>query len=118
MQYFLEYAAQFLGNTGNYKSFGDSKFIPRTTGEAFGKLAATSPEAKKFYEATKGAIFSAADVGKLSLGYPPEHISAYYPDSEGITKDDIVAVANFMEEKRLLAVCNCSQNLGKVRTNC
>jgi hypothetical protein len=23
---FLDYAAQFLGNTGNYKSFGDSKF--------------------------------------------------------------------------------------------
>ena len=23
---FLDYAAQFLGNCGNYKSFGDSKF--------------------------------------------------------------------------------------------
>ncbi len=26
---FLQYAVQFLGNSGNYKSFGDSKFIPR-----------------------------------------------------------------------------------------
>ena len=26
---YLNYAAQFLGNLGNYKSFGDSKFVPR-----------------------------------------------------------------------------------------
>src|SRR5437016_3702138 len=31
---FLEYAAQFLGNCGNYKGFGDSKFIPRISAEA------------------------------------------------------------------------------------
>lgn len=108
MKYFLEYAAHFLGNCGNFKSFGDSKILPRAKKESFDALAATSPEAKKFYDATSGQIFSAPDVGKLSLGYPPEHVSAYYPDSKNITKADIDAVASFMEEKKLLAVSTSS----------
>lgn len=104
LQYFLEYAAQFLGNTGNFKSFGDSKILPRAKQESFDALAATSSKAQQFYKATEGAIFSAPDNGKLALGYPPEHISAYYPDSPNITKADIDAVAAFTEEKKLLVV--------------
>jgi dipeptidyl-peptidase-3 len=102
----LEYATQFLGNCGNFKSFGDSKFIPRASEAAFAALAATSPKANEYYRATKGAIFSAENAGLMQLGYPPDHVSAYYPDSEGITKDDIVVVAAFMEDKKLLAVCS------------
>lgn len=100
---FLQYAAQFLGNSGNYKSFGDSKFLPRAPESAFAALASTSPEAEKHYKATGGAIFSADKPGTLHLGYTDEgHLTMYYPDSPDITKDEIAGVAKWMEKKGLL----------------
>src|SRR5437660_360058 len=44
LKYFLEYSAQFLGNCGNYKGFGDAKFLPRADESAFAALASTSPQ--------------------------------------------------------------------------
>ena len=102
---FFEYTTQFLGNSGNYKSFGDSKFVPRCEEKVFKALAATSPEAEKYYEATKGAIFSSNNLGIMHLGYPEEgHLTNYYPASKGITKAEIEAVGVWMGEKGLLAV--------------
>ncbi|UKZ53764.1 hypothetical protein TrVGV298_007563 [Trichoderma virens] len=100
---FLEYVAMFLGNMGNYKSFGDAKFIPRCSEKTVSALAATSPEAQKFYDATKGAIFSHEDPASMHLGFlDAGHMTTYYPDSKGITKSEIEAVSAWMEEKRLL----------------
>lgn len=100
---FLQYSAQFLGNNGNYKSFGDSKFIPRAPESAFAALAATSPVAEGFYKATKGAIFSSHNAALMHLGYPEQgHMTTYYPDSTDITKDEIDAVSAWMEKKGLL----------------
>lgn len=93
----------FLGNNGNYKSFGDSKFLPRCSEKSVAALAATSPEASKFYEATRGGIFSHDEPGKLHLGFPDAgHMSTYYPDSSKITKDEIEGVSAWMETKGLL----------------
>ena len=101
--HFLEYAAMFLGNNGNYKSFGDSKFIPRCSEKSVAALAATSPEAAKFYEATNGALFSHDKPGMMHLGFPDGgHMSTYYPDSSSITKGEIEAVSNWMGSKGLL----------------
>lgn len=103
MKHYLEYAGQFLGNCGNYKGFGDSKFIPRSEESAFAALAATTPEAKKFYDATKGAIFSSNVPGHMHLGYLDEgHMTTYYPDSPSITKAEISAVSDWCGEKGLL----------------
>lgn len=103
LQQFLEYSAQFLGNNGNYKSFGDSKFIPRCPESAVAALATTSSEAKRFYEATKGGIFSSDKPGLMHLGYPHEgHMTTYYPESSDITKDEIDGVADWMGDKGLL----------------
>ncbi|KAH6636664.1 peptidase family M49-domain-containing protein [Chaetomium tenue] len=100
---FLEYAAQFLGNSGNYKSFGDSKFLPRCDESVFASLASTSPEAEAHYKATNGAIFSSDKQGLLHLGFTDEgHLTTYYPDSAEITKDEIAAVSKWMEDKGLL----------------
>lgn len=100
---FLQYAAQFLGNSGNYKSFGDSKFLPRCDESVFASLASTSPEAEKQYKATNGAIFASDKQGLLHLGFPDEgHLTTYYPDSPEITKDEIGAVSKWMEDKGLL----------------
>ena len=100
---FLQYAAQFLGNSGNYKSFGDSKFIPRCDEKVFAALAATSPEAEKHYKATNAAVFASDKQGLLHLGFPEEgHLTTYYPDSPSITKAEIDAVAKWMQDKGLL----------------
>jgi dipeptidyl-peptidase-3 len=100
---FLEYAAMFLGNSGNYKSFGDSKFIPRCSEKSVAALAATDSTASKHYEATKGAIFSSDNSGMMHLGFPDAgHMTTYYPDSPSITKDEIEAVSAWMEKKGLL----------------
>lgn len=101
LKYFLEYAGQFLGNCGNYKGFGDSKFVPRA---CFDALAKVSPEVEAFYKATKGAIFSHDPPEIMHLGYPEQgHMTTYYPDSQNITKDEIQAVGDFLEQKKLLA---------------
>ncbi|KJZ73541.1 hypothetical protein HIM_07097 [Hirsutella minnesotensis 3608] len=103
LTHFLEYAAMFLGNLGNYKSFGDSKFLPRCGEKSVAALAAASPEASKYYEATKGAIFSSDKPAAMHLGFPDAgHMSTYYPDSAGITKGDIEAVSDWMEKQGLL----------------
>lgn len=105
MKYFLEYASQFLGNCGNYKGFGDSKFVPRCEEKVFAALAATSPKGEKFYKETKGAIFSSNNEGLMHLGFLDDgHMTTYYPDSKGITKEDIGAVSKWMEKKKLLPV--------------
>jgi dipeptidyl-peptidase-3 len=105
LKYFLEYAACFLGNLGNYKSFGDVKFIPRCDAKVFEALATLSPKAKKHYDAINGAIFPAAEPGLMHLGFPEDgHLTTYYPDSPTITKSEIGAVGAFLESKGMLVV--------------
>lgn len=100
---FLEYAAMFLGNNGNYKSFGDSKILPRCSEKSVAALAATSPETAKLYETTNGAIFSHDKPGLLHFGFiDAGHMTMYYPDSPSITKDEIESVSAWMEKKGLL----------------
>ncbi|KAG6053989.1 hypothetical protein E4U17_004171 [Claviceps sp. LM77 group G4] len=100
---FLEYAAMFLGNNGNYKSFGDSKFLPRCSEKTVAALAETSPEAAKFYGATNGGIFSHDKPGLLHLGFTDAgHMTTYYPDSPSITQAEIAHVSKWMQKKRLL----------------
>ncbi|KAH7035302.1 dipeptidyl-peptidase [Microdochium trichocladiopsis] len=103
LSHFLQYAAQFLGNSGNYKSFGDSKFVPRSSEASFAAIAATSPDAEGFYKATNGGIFSAEKPGLMHLGFMDAgHMTTYYPNCTDITKAEIEAVSAFMEKKGLL----------------
>ncbi|TQS36493.1 hypothetical protein Golomagni_03056 [Golovinomyces magnicellulatus] len=103
-QRFLEYCAQFLGNCGNYKGFGDSKFLPRCEPRVFDSLAAASSQkAVEYYTATNGAIFSHENDRMMYLGYTDDgHMTTYYPDSKDITKSDITAVSEFLATKGLL----------------
>jgi dipeptidyl-peptidase-3 len=103
IKHFLEYAAQFLGNCGNYKGFGDAKFVPRADEKAFAALASVSPQANMHYKATNGAIFSSDPPGIMHLGYLDNgHMTTYYPNSPSITKEDIRAVSDFLEKKKLM----------------
>lgn len=104
MQKFLEYAAQFLGNLGNYKGFGDVKFIPRCAPEVIQSIASKIPEGKNLCERCISAMY--ADTkrsGLMHFGFPGEgHMSCYYPDSPDITKQEITQVGDFLAKKKLL----------------
>ncbi len=104
LQYVLQYFTQFLGNLGNYKSFGDAKFIPRCSPQTFAALAARDSVAKKSYEQCKSAIY--ADEGKpalLHFGFPSQgHMSTYYPASPGITREEIEKVGELLGSKGIL----------------
>lgn len=99
---YLNYAAQFLGNTGNYKSFGDSKFIPRIPQSKFAVLAKASPETEQLYRSIEKNLYESS-IAKMHLGYPDAgHVSTYYPDSPGITKAEIDYTSDFLKNKGLL----------------
>lgn len=103
LKHFLNFAAQFLGNTGNYKSFGDSKFIPRLPVDSFAALAATSERSAQLFGQVKDALYDISSVARLHLGYPEQgHVSTYYPDSATITTQEIATISDFFKEKQLL----------------
>lgn len=105
LRFFLEYAAQFLGNCGNYKGFGDSKFIPRLPVSALEALASVTPETKAAFQkanTTGGGIYETDQEPLMLLGYPQDrHMTTYYPESPSITKDEITAVGDVMEKHGL-----------------
>lgn len=103
---FLEYSAQFLGNLGNYKGFGDSKFLPRVALESLERLASISPSCRQAFDsaATTGTgLYETKDSRSMHLGYPQDgHLTTYYPNSPNITKEEIDCVGEALEEKKLL----------------
>lgn len=102
----LEYSAQFLGNAGNYKGFGDSKFIPRISPEALQTLASVNKETSELLKeaiGTGGGIYETKGEALMHLGYPEAgHMTTYYPDSPSITKEEISLIGDVLEEKKLL----------------
>ncbi|KAI5961071.1 YOL057W [Candida margitis] len=90
--YYLEYAAQFLDNLGNYKSFGDRKFIPRIGQDKLRQLIGKINDAdvSELYAKVENQIY---DTERGLLGYPDHGLlSNYYPHSATITKAEIDAV--------------------------
>ncbi|EME49997.1 hypothetical protein DOTSEDRAFT_68754 [Dothistroma septosporum NZE10] len=103
LKQFLNFAAQFIGNTGNYKSFGDSKFIPRVSADKVAALAKASSEAEKLWNQIKDAVYDSRSISRMHLGYLDEgHVSTYYPDSNDITKDDISYVSDWLKDQGLM----------------
>lgn len=105
LRFFLEYAVQFLGNCGNYKGFGDSKFIPRLPPSSLEALASATPETKAAFEKaskTGGGIYETKEQSLMHLGYPGAgHMTTYYPESPNISQDEITAIGDLMEQKGL-----------------
>lgn len=90
---YLEYASQFLSNLGNYKSFGDKKFIPGLSAAEFEKLvgATGNDELVNLYKSVEGPLY---DTKLGLLGWPEKgQLSNYYPFSVStITKEEVEAV--------------------------
>jgi dipeptidyl-peptidase-3 len=66
-------------------------------------IAKTTPESQKLWAKFKDNIYESEDAGYMHLGYPDAgHLSAYYPESPDITKEEITIVSDFLEGKKLL----------------
>ncbi|KAI7882816.1 dipeptidyl peptidase III [Mucor mucedo] len=99
---FLQYAAQFLGNLSNYKSFGDEKFIPRLSADDFEKIVrgSESEEAIGLFEQCRDELYNVEPTAHNLIGFPQDgHLSGYY--SPNITKDDILLIQGFCEQEKI-----------------
>ncbi|KAL0482509.1 dipeptidyl peptidase, partial [Acrasis kona] len=98
---FLQYAVNFYGNLGNYKSFGDTKFIPRIERDALAKIVSTSsPDTIKLFEACVDAMYS-LDEENLEIGFGKTTCSGYY--TKDVTKEDAELVQGFLEQQDISA---------------
>lgn len=101
---FREYAAQFLGNLGNYKGFGDVKFLPRCKKEDVEQLCKAAG-LQQCNAAVDGMFVDAQTTTQeaMLLGFPAKgHVSGYYPDSPDLTQGEIEAIGEFLGGKELL----------------
>lgn len=101
----LEYSAMFLVNLGNYKSFGDTKFLPRIPQETFEKVvdASGSPAARTIWPNVKADIYALEPVAALSLGKPDQgHVTNYY--SADVKSEDVADIQATLDEKKFSPV--------------
>lgn len=90
---YLEYASQFLSNLGNYKSFGDKKFVPKLDAASFAQLVAATGSADlvALYKSIETPLY---DTTVGLLGWPEKgQLSNYYPDCASvILKEEVEAI--------------------------
>jgi dipeptidyl-peptidase-3 len=99
---YLEYASQFLSNLGNYKSFGDKKFIPSIVEDEFAKLVASINDAgiTQLYDSVKSKIY---DTSAGLLGWRDQgHVSAYYPGVLYPSKSEIELINTALADQGLM----------------
>ncbi|SCU87324.1 LADA_0E03334g1_1 [Lachancea dasiensis] len=120
---YMEYVAQFLSNLGNYKSFGDLKFVPRTSVEYFlqllelagidklGKPTPASCPYSTWEEVIVKGIFHIDEKSAL-LGFPSKgHHSSYYfgdvgPDDMKLLKDEVFGKFKILPENTRIQKTN------------
>ncbi|KAI4468162.1 dipeptidyl peptidase iii-related [Holotrichia oblita] len=97
----LVYSAGVFCNAGNYKGFGDSKFIPGIEASQFEKIMKLSKiwnELEPLWEICKFAIYDLSP-GKTCLGYPPHGSTTYF--SKNFTSEDNDIVQKWMKRRQL-----------------
>ncbi|KAI9771636.1 MAG: hypothetical protein M1840_001851 [Geoglossum simile] len=93
---FLEYAATFLSNIGNYYGTGDQKFVPGLSLQSMEKLAGSNATLQEMFNYIAQPMLSTPP---YSLGYPGSQAqSAYYPGECTIAQDEIASVSRALED--------------------
>ena len=102
---YLVYCSGFYGNMGNYKGFGNSKFVPNMEEERMELLVKSSQAYKSspekmeaLWQSVKGPMFSLSDREK-QLGLGEKGITKYFTPNCGL--DDSQIVNQFMKTKNL-----------------
>lgn len=100
-QAFLVYSAGILDNMGNYKSFGDTKFIPNLPSEKFHTIIKSSKAYREENSKIRGLwkklerIMYALDDNLTSLGYSKNGVTTYF--SSNCDEEDARRVTEFMQ---------------------
>lgn len=101
--FFMDYAVHVLNNMGNFKSFGDTKFIPRLSPTDFEKIlkaSARSVEVLPLFAKVKDVIYTSDPEASLLIGYPADHhVSGYYDGP--VSKDDVDFVQGFLNKQAI-----------------
>ncbi|KAJ3251645.1 hypothetical protein HDU77_005765 [Chytriomyces hyalinus] len=99
---FIEYNSQVLYYLSNFKSFGDTKFVPNVSEAEFTQavLASGSASAIAAYETLKSHIFALEPSNSLHIGFPADgHVTGYY--STDIIKSEVEAVQSILAENNV-----------------
>ncbi|ORX98180.1 dipeptidyl peptidase III [Clohesyomyces aquaticus] len=97
---FLDYAAKFLSNIGNFYGSGDQKFVPSVSMQSLERVAERSPKASELFGKISGQILAIPPYG---LGFPSGHAqSAYYPGDDIISREEIAILSRILEERSIL----------------
>eukprot|EP01022_Parablepharisma_sp_SALTPOND_P017709 TRINITY_DN287_c0_g1_i1.p1 TRINITY_DN287_c0_g1~~TRINITY_DN287_c0_g1_i1.p1 ORF type:complete len:741 (+),score=95.70 TRINITY_DN287_c0_g1_i1:8973-11195(+) len=99
---FLAFSAATMQNCGNYRSFGDKKFIPQISPEKFWTIVKSSEGYKKntteisdIWDAIKDVIYRVEPPFKV-IGFRNENgLTSYY--SANITKEEATKIKDFQE---------------------
>ncbi|XP_069064068.1 dipeptidyl peptidase 3 [Pleurodeles waltl] len=106
-QALLVYTAGFFANMGNYKSFGDTKFIPNLPKERLKELVFNSaafhqhPEEIKSLWETYGELLYSLEPRQQSLGLGDKGTTTYF--SENCTLEDAELAQRFLDSKNISA---------------
>ena len=110
---FLVYCAVFCANMGNYKGFGDTKFVPGCTEQVFETILKSGPKfeiVKTVYDKVKAKMFSLEE-NELKLGLGGnEGVTSYF--SSNCVRSDAEKADAFMRENKIYA-----ENTRLVKTN-
>jgi dipeptidyl-peptidase-3 len=92
---FFNYVGMLFGNSGNYRSFGDRKFIPRIPKDVFLNIVTTLNP--KFGDGQASVmvdkIYEFSDNVKI-LNYYPKGVTSYF--SPNMTEEDVKLVNSYM----------------------
>ncbi|CAG9826527.1 unnamed protein product [Diabrotica balteata] len=95
------YSCGVFTNSGNYKGFGDTKFIPNLEKDRFGallKLSPIWPELEPIWLQFKDRLYDLEN-GKSCLGYSPTGITTYL--SHNCTPEDNEKVQNWLKSHNM-----------------
>jgi len=107
---YLVYCAGFYGNMGNYKGFGDSKFVPNLEVDRLELLVKNSKaykdrpeEMEKLWQLVKGPMYSLTDREK-QLGLGEKGVTKYFTPNCDMTDSELIN--RFMKAKNLEGYIN------------
>jgi len=110
---FVEFCANFLGNMGNYLSFGDTKIVPRCTRDEFLRAVEIGGGEELARQTAESGLLDAVIALEprrvRQLGIGENGISTYY--SGDVTEADIAAVQKLLDN---LDIHPCNTRLAKL----
>ncbi|KAI8633195.1 peptidase family M49-domain-containing protein [Xylariaceae sp. FL1651] len=95
---FLQYAATFLSNVGNYYGSGDQKFVPKMSRNALKTFASRTPSLTRLFEEIEKEIFSTPP---YSLGFPGNLAQSSYYLGDHISKEEITFVSKALDAQSI-----------------